>query len=130
MKITLSKAQWEHIGKEAGWMTTAKSRQWSESFSRNYEEIDGARFDQPGKSYDITISGDLGITDDSDYSYPSGYGSYVFVDSVETNEFKIKEYDETGTETGSEDTIKSISPELYNRLLDATEEWVKNDWRK
>ena len=130
MKIILSKSQWETIGNEAGWITTtAKSSESSQPFSREYEEIDGAGFDQPGKSYDIKIFGDLRIIDDSDYSYPSGYGRYVYVEHVDVNGFEIKEYDETGAETVSEDTVKSINPELYNRLLDAAEEWVKNDWK-
>ena len=129
MKIVISKSQWELIGREAGWIKTARKTR-TESFKREYDEINGDDFSQPGKSYFVSIKGDLTVVDDSDYSYPSGYGKYIYVDSVDVSDFEITEYDETGSETGNEISIQRDNPVLYSMLLEASKEWVKNDWNR
>ena len=127
MKIVISKSQWEIIGKEAGWLKMS-SRSYNKSFERQYDDIDGKSYGQPGKYYSVSIKGDFLIVDDSDYSYPSGYGKYVYVKSVDLNEIEITEYDETGVETGNEISIQRDNPILYSQLVEMAEERAKNDW--
>ena len=54
MKITLSKSQWEQIGKTAGW---GVKDSWEQDLYHQEDQIKGSDYGHPDNWYEITLKG-------------------------------------------------------------------------
>lgn len=113
MKIILSKAQWEQIGRTAGW---GVKDSWTQELYYQEDQIKGEEYRHPGLWYEITLKGEFRVDDVSDYDRETGYGHMVEPHIQEISEFLIQETDENGKIIRDQDQIENGEPELYKEL--------------
>lgn len=80
-------------------------------------EIPGESFGQPGKQYEINLTFDNEMIDDSDYDRETGYGPYIIrTDNVDNVKFEVTESDPDGNPLRDTEQLK-LDPQLFKSLL-------------
>ena len=65
------------------------------------------------------------VVDNSDFSYPEGYGQLINIEEVELDQILITEYNLAGAALRDQEDIKAQDPALYKQIEDACETWIK-----
>ena len=131
MKMTISKRQWENIGKKMGWMKISKrGDSWVENFLYYEDQISGDIYGQTDKFYEIEIKGELLAQDDSDFNRETGYGKLITRKINNISDLKINEYDIDGNKYRDEVSIKRDDINLYNNLIKRAKSNILDDPKK
>lgn len=120
-KIILSKSEWLSIGRQAGWKPKSE---W-QPVKKTFDEVRGEQFGQDGKDYVIEAIGRMLVVDNSDFSYPDGYGQLINIEEVELDQILITEYNSAGAALRDQEDIQAQDPALYKQIEDACETWIK-----
>lgn len=110
--ITLSKKEWQDIGKKAGW--NKKNRYTGEYIYFD----DQLEFKGVKNTFNVDYTGRWTLMDDSDYS-PEGYGSahYHLYNEPDDEDLTIIEYNSDNDFIRDENKIKQEDPSLYEKIL-------------